>query len=118
MSNHKEIDCPTCEGPVCDLDGDSPSQPQPEPVFVLVYEHKHGVDFSVHRSREGAVEAAYGLAAARIEEDRWEECNTDKARAEFEAFEDLEAAVDFFNIQELEWNYSESLEIRESVITD
>jgi hypothetical protein len=110
MSNHKEIDCPVCPGPVCVKDGAGPDM-----VYILTYEHKHGSDVSAYRTRQGAVSAAYGLAAGRVEEDRWED---DGARAKFEAFEDLEAALGYFHEVELEWNYSENLEITESRLGD
>jgi hypothetical protein len=84
-------------------------------VCVLTYTHKHGVDVSAYRTREGAVAAAYGLACARVEEDRWED---NEARAKFEAFEDFEAALGYFHEVELEWNYSENLEITESRLGD
>jgi hypothetical protein len=106
MSNHKEIDCPVCPGPVCVKDGAGPDM-----VYILTYEHKHGSDVSAHRTRDGAVANAYGIACARVEEDRWEDGD---ARAKFEAFDDLEEALGYFHEVELEWNYSESLEITES----
>lgn len=112
-ATHREVGCPVCPGPVCVKDGNGP-----EMVYILTYEHKHGSDVGAYRTREGAVAAAYGLAAARVEEDRWEACDTSSDRAKFEAFDDLEAAVDFFNTAELEWNYSESLEITESKLGD
>lgn len=36
-------------------------------VWVLVHEHKHGMDVSVHRSREGADAAAVRLIVAHID---------------------------------------------------
>lgn len=118
-SVHREIDCPVCNGPLCELDGDGPNPPnESEEVFVLLYEHKHGSDVSVYRTRDGAVASAYGIACNRVEEDRWNEGDDGEGRAKFEAFEDLEAAIDFFNTTELEWSYGESLEIRESQLGD
>jgi hypothetical protein len=40
MSKHREIDCPACPGPVCELDGDGPN-PQPETVHVVLIQGKH-----------------------------------------------------------------------------
>jgi hypothetical protein len=84
-------------------------------VYILTYEHKHGSDVSAYRTRQGAIRAAYGLAYSRVEEDRWEDGD---ARAKFDAIDDFEEALAYFHEVELEWNYSEGLEITESQLGD
>lgn len=112
MSNHREIDCPVCKGPLCELDGDVRTDVAPTPVFILLYTHKHGEDVSAYRTREGALNAAFDLAWQRVDEDKWDE--EDKAR--FNATETPEEAIDVFNQVEREWEYSEHLEITESIL--
>lgn len=102
---HREIDCPLCEGPLCDLDGDGPNPPK-EIVFTLTYTHKHGSDVGVYRTYKGAADAAYGLASERVEE--WDD---EEQKAEFAAFGDEEVALDYFHDVEMECSYSEILEI-------
>jgi hypothetical protein len=102
--NHREIDCPSCEGPVCDLDGNGP-----EMVFTLTYTHKHGADVGVYKTREGALAAAYGLAFERSEE--WDD---EEATARFKAEEDKVEALCIFDDVEANWAYSEILEISET----
>jgi len=104
--SHREVDCPLCEGPVCDLDGNGPEQ-----VFTLTYTHKHGSDVGVYRSREGADAAAYGLATERVEE--WED---EGQKAKFTAMDDRDEALDYFHEVEMEWAYSENLEVIETVL--
>jgi hypothetical protein len=108
MSNHKEIDCPVCPGPVCVKDGNGP-----EMVFTLTYTHKHGADVGVYRSREGAESAAYGLADERAEE--WDD-KEDTAR--FKAEENHDLAFDIFQEVEGEMAYGEILEIIETELRD
>lgn len=87
-------------------------------VFVLLYEHKHGTDVSVYRTHEGAVASAYGIACSRVEEDRWNEGDDGECRAKFEAFDNLEAALDYFHEVEMESAYSEYLSIQGRPLAD
>lgn len=105
MSKHREIDCPLCEGPVCDLDGNGP-----EKVWTLTYTHKHGSDVGVYKSYEGAFNAAHGLACERVEE--WDEEGS--CRLHFESLEDRDAQLDYFHEIEGEMSYGEILEISET----
>ena len=102
---HREIDCPLCEGPLCDLDGDGPNPPK-ETVFTLTYTHKHGSDVGVYKTYKGAADAAYGLASERVEE--WDD---EEQKAEFAAFGDEEVALYYFHDVEMECSYGEILEI-------
>jgi hypothetical protein len=77
-------------------------------VFTLTYTHKHGSDVGVYRTREGAEDAAYGLALERAEE--WDD-KEDTAR--FKA-EDRDGAFDIFQEVEGEMAYGEILEINET----
>lgn len=155
MSKHREIDCPVCKGPVCELDGSVSDDPdtdegkvafllegmerigwpcrlvelpdeyqrlarivmelrEPKPVFILLYTHKHGEDVSVYRTLEGATSAAFELACQRADEGRWH----DEEKARFDAAETPEEALGIFHEIELNYNYSECLEITESVLGD
>jgi len=83
-------------------------------VYILTYTHKHGGDVSAYRTREGAFNAAYGLACARVEE--WDQEGA--CRLHFESLEDPEAQVDYFHEIEREMSYGEFLEITESQLGD
>lgn len=114
MSDHREIDCPVCKGPLCELDGDVRTDEAPTPVFILLYTHKHGEDVSAYRTLEGATSAAFDLACQRADEGRWH----DEEKARFDAAETPEEALSVFHEIELNYNYSECLEITESVLGD
>ena len=77
-------------------------------VFTLTYIHKHGSDVGVYRTREGAEDAAYGLALERAEE--WDD---KEATARFKA-EDRDGAFDIFQEVEMEMAYGEILEVTET----
>jgi hypothetical protein len=121
---HREINCPICVGPVCDLDGDSVIVTVPatedsdercfeativDKVYTLTYTHKHGADVGVYKTREGAIDAAHGLADERAEE--WDD---EEATARFKAEKNKLDALCIFDEVEAEWAYSEILEISET----
>lgn len=84
-------------------------------VYILLYEHKHGADVSAYSTHRRALEAAYEIAHQRVvEEDRW----TKEDQEKFQAFECISEALDYFHKVELDWNYSENLEIHERPLVD
>jgi hypothetical protein len=116
VPNHER--CPDCGQP--DNCGDCTCEPLTvsqaielgakvtEMVFTLVYTHKHGSDVGVYKTREGAEDAAYGLALERAEE--WDD---EEDTARFKA-EDRDGAFDIFQEVEGEMAYGEILEINET----
>lgn len=114
MSNEAET-CPTCDGQgeiyITENPPHEDAKAHPCPdciVFVCLYTHKHGIDVGVYRTHEAALDAAYCLALERVAE-TWE----DDDRAKFNDLPDRQAALALFHEVELEWNYSEHLEILE-----
>jgi len=113
MSEHREINCPICPGPICKLDG-SVAPDYGDKVYVLTYTHKHGEDHAVHITYEGALKAAYALADERVDES-W--CDSEN-EAKFKGIEDKTAALAFFHDIENETSYGEILEIYETPLRD
>jgi hypothetical protein len=104
---HREINCPRCEGPVCKLDGNGP-----EKVFTLVYNHRHGSDVGVYKTREAANNAAHQLAYERVNEE-WDD---EAAKDRFMDEDDACLALDIFDEVEMDRSDYESLEIGETEI--
>ena len=82
-------------------------------VFTLTYSHRHGSDVGVYKSKQGAVDAAYGLASERTEE--WDDA---ASKALFDAEEDRELALNIFDDVEMDRADYESLEISETELRE
>jgi len=82
-------------------------------VFTLTYSHRHGSDVGVYKSKQGAINAAHGLASERTEE--WDDA---AGKARFDAEEDYELALDIFDEIEMDRADYESLEISETELRE